>query len=99
MSPPNLIQNLFLAFDFRNIDLSEILTEENKLLNKHTKYNLVANIVHDGEPKDGSYRTQIFHKSTNEWYEMQDLHVTNLLPQMISLTEAYVQIYEQQLGV
>jgi U4/U6.U5 tri-snRNP-associated protein 2 len=54
--------------------------------------------VHDGEPKGGFYRTQIFHKSTNEWYEMQDLHVTNLLPQMISLTEAYIQIYEQQTG-
>lgn len=27
-------------------------------------------------------------------YEMQDLHVTSILPQMITLTEAYIQIYE-----
>lgn len=25
---------------------------------------------------------------------MQDLHVTDILPQMITLTEAYIQIYE-----
>lgn len=25
---------------------------------------------------------------------MQDLHVTSILPQMITLTEAYIQVYE-----
>ncbi|RWW47601.1 hypothetical protein BHE74_00046388 [Ensete ventricosum] len=29
-------------------------------------------------------------------YEMQDLHVTETLPQMVALSEAYMQIYEQQ---
>ena len=28
-------------------------------------------------------------------YEMQDLHVTETLPQMVALSEAYMQIYEQ----
>ncbi|KAG5413665.1 hypothetical protein IGI04_001232 [Brassica rapa subsp. trilocularis] len=47
-----------------------------------TKYNLIANIVHDGKPEDG--------------YEMQDLHVAETLPQMVELSEAYMQIYELQ---
>lgn len=85
----------FFCF-YRNIDFGDILTEENKQLHKHTKYNLVANIVHDGEPNAGTYRCHILQKSTNQWYEMQDLHVTSILPQMITLTEAYIQIYEQQ---
>jgi hypothetical protein len=29
-------------------------------------------------------------------YELQDLHVTEILPQMVALSEAYLQIYEQQ---
>ena len=81
------------------MDFGDILTEENKKKHKETKYNLIANIVHDGDPKNrlqSTYRAHILHKSTNQWYEMQDLHVTSILPQMITLTEAYIQIYEQQ---
>lgn len=83
-------------FPVKNVDFGDILTAENKKAHKETRYNLIANIVHDGEPGKGTYRTHILHKATNQWYEMQDLHVTSILPQMITLTEAYIQIYEQQ---
>lgn len=83
-------------FPIRNVDFGDILTEENRRRHKSTRYNLVANIVHDGEPSKGTYRVHVLQKSTGQWYEMQDLHVTNILPQMITLTEAYIQIYEQQ---
>ena len=33
-------------------------------------------------------------QGTKEWYEMQDLHVDEIMPQMIALSEAYVQVYE-----
>jgi U4/U6.U5 tri-snRNP-associated protein 2 len=56
---------------------------------------LIANIVHDGEFGKGTYRVHILHKATNQWYELQDLHVVSILPQMITLTEAYIQIWEQ----
>ena len=36
------------------------------------------------------------HKGSGKWYEMTDLYVTDILPQMITLTEAYVQIYERR---
>lgn len=85
--------NLFLL---RNVDFGDILTEENRKNNSLTRYNLIANIVHDGEPTKGTYRVHVLQKATGQWYEMQDLHVTNILPQMITLTEAYIQIYEQQ---
>lgn len=81
-------------FFYRNVDFGDILTQENKKNHKHTLYNLVANIVHDGEPGKGTYRVHILHKATNQWNEMQDLHVIDILPQMITLTEAYIQIYE-----
>ena len=31
-------------------------------------------------------------QGTNQWFELQDLHVTELLPQMITLAEAYIQV-------
>ena len=48
--------------------------------------------MHDGEPGQGTYRVHILHQATGQWYEMQDLHVTQILPQMITLTEAYIQV-------
>jgi len=32
-------------------------------------------------------------QGSNQWYEMQDLHVSDILPQMITLSEAYIQIW------
>ncbi|XP_017771109.1 PREDICTED: U4/U6.U5 tri-snRNP-associated protein 2 isoform X2 [Nicrophorus vespilloides] len=81
-------------FPVKNVDIGEFLTPENKEKHKNTIYDLVANIVHDGEPDKGTYRVHILQKSTGKWYEMQDLHVIDILPQMITLTEAYIQIYE-----
>ncbi len=28
------------------------------------------------------------------WYEVQDLRVTDVLPQMVALSETYLQVYE-----
>uniref|UniRef100_T1GP84 ubiquitinyl hydrolase 1 n=1 Tax=Megaselia scalaris TaxID=36166 RepID=T1GP84_MEGSC len=81
-------------FPIKNIDFGDLLTEEFRKQHKNTKYNLVSNIVHDGEPSKGTFRAHIYHKSNGQWYEMQDLHVTDILPQMITLTESYIQIYE-----
>ncbi|XP_026472778.1 U4/U6.U5 tri-snRNP-associated protein 2 [Ctenocephalides felis] len=85
-----------INFPVKNIDFGDILTPNNKARHKTTIYDLVANIVHDGEPNKGTYRVHLLHKATNQWYEMQDLHVTEILPQMITLTEAYVQIYKRK---
>ncbi|KAK8735495.1 hypothetical protein OTU49_005414 [Cherax quadricarinatus] len=83
-------------FPVKNIDLSEYLTEEVKQKHPEPIYDLVANIVHDGEPEAGTYRCHILHKGTGKWYELQDLHVKEIEPQMLTLTESYIQIYEMQ---
>lgn len=132
-----------------------------------SKYDLIANIVHDGKPGEGSYRVYVQRKSEETWYstvlfghllllwenlllycsaveveeavvvlfcsfacksqqaggeallnkclgcgsngsvvvylclhvrryELQDLHRIETLPQMVALSEAYIQFYEQQ---
>ncbi|CAI5965268.1 unnamed protein product [Closterium sp. NIES-65] len=85
-------------FPVKNLELKDYLPLEGlegggKL---RSKYDLIANVVHDGKPGEGSYRAFVQRKAEEAWYEMQDLHVTETLPQMVALSEAYIQIYEQQ---
>ncbi|KAI9085917.1 hypothetical protein K1719_031994 [Acacia pycnantha] len=85
-------------FPVKNLELKDYIPlptpKENEKL--RSKYDLIANVVHDGKPGEGSYRVFVQRKSEELWYEMQDLHVSETLPQMVALSEAYMQIYEQQ---
>ncbi|XWS12914.1 hypothetical protein CRYUN_Cryun37aG0131300 [Craigia yunnanensis] len=86
-------------FPVKNLELKDYIplpapTKENERF--RSKYDLIANIVHDGKPDEGFYRVFVQRKSEELWYEMQDLHVSETLPQMVALSEAYMQIYEQQ---
>ncbi|KAA0200201.1 hypothetical protein HAZT_HAZT001262 [Hyalella azteca] len=83
-------------FPVRNIELADYLTEELRMRFPNPLYDLVANIVHDGQPDNGTYRCHVLHKGTGKWYEMQDLHVKEIEPQMLALSESYIQIYELQ---
>lgn len=60
-------------------------------------YDLIANIVHDGTPEagKGTYRVHILHRGSGKWFELQDLHVTEILPQMIPLSECYIQVWRR----
>lgn len=85
-------------FPVKNLELKDYIPlpapKENEKL--RSKYDLIANIVHDGKPGEGFYRVFVQRKSEELWYEMQDLHVSETLPQMVALSETYMQIYEQQ---
>ncbi|PNW70479.1 hypothetical protein CHLRE_17g721600v5 [Chlamydomonas reinhardtii] len=59
-----------------------------------SKYDLVANLVHDGKAGSGSYRVHVHRRVEDIWYEVQDLTVTDILPQMVALSEAYFQVFE-----
>ncbi|KAJ8605079.1 hypothetical protein CTAYLR_000348 [Chrysophaeum taylorii] len=69
-----------------------------------TKYDLLANICHDlpaGLGKDaqqdplqfGTYRVHVRQVSSDQWYEIQDLHVAETMPQLIGLSESLLAIY------
>jgi hypothetical protein len=50
------------ALHYRNVDFGDILTQAVKEKYASTTYDLVANIVHDGEPGKGTYRVHVLHK-------------------------------------
>ncbi|KAJ6363775.1 hypothetical protein OIU78_003856 [Salix suchowensis] len=95
---PRVARMKYLNFPVKNLELKDFIPlpmpKENERL--RSKYDLIADIVHDGKPNEGLYRVFVQRKSEELWYEMQDLHVSETLPQMVALSEAYVQIYEQQ---
>ncbi|KAM7525136.1 hypothetical protein LguiA_015038 [Lonicera macranthoides] len=85
-------------FPVKNLELKDYILLSTPKEEK-SQYDLIANVVHDGGVHDGgegSYRVSVHRKSEQQWYEMQDLHVSETLPQMVALSEAYTQIYEQQ---
>ncbi|KAL9146764.1 hypothetical protein ABFS82_13G132000 [Erythranthe guttata] len=85
-------------FPVKNLELKDYIPLPAPVENRRlrSKYDLIANIVHDGKPGEGSYRVFVQRKSEELWYELQDLHVSETLPQMVALSETYMQIYEQQ---
>jgi len=71
------------------------------------KYDLVANVTHHipaevgkeerRDPlQEGSYRCHVRHGASNKWYQMQDLHVEETMPQLIGISESYVMIFERK---
>lgn len=85
-------------FPVKDMDMAEFISADPAVVaaHPHTVYDLVANICHDGPAGagKGTYRLHVRHKGANQWYELQDLHVQDLLPQMITLAEAFIQIWE-----
>lgn len=43
-------------------------------------------------PGSGTHRIHVLNRGTGKWFEIQDLHVTEILPQMIPLSETLIQV-------
>ena len=78
----------------RNLEMGMYLTDEARASAPSTKYHLMSSTQHDGPPEGGTYRTFVHFKSNDQWYEVQDLHVNNVHPQLISVSESYIQFYD-----
>jgi U4/U6.U5 tri-snRNP-associated protein 2 len=83
-------------FPIKNLDLKDISPSSN---NSDPIYDLIASIVHEGNIGLGIYKIYIHRKLEDKWYEVQDLSVVEVLPQMVALTEAYLQVYERKVSL
>lgn len=54
-----------------------------------------ANKDDSGAPP-GTFRVHVFNRASDQWYEIQDLHVQETLPQLITLSESCILIYEKK---
>ncbi|CRH02420.1 U4/U6.U5 tri-snRNP-associated protein 2, putative [Plasmodium relictum] len=83
-------------FVIKNLDMKDYVHQDFLTQNPVTKYNLIANIFHSGTVNQGSYKIHVLNQSTNEWYEIEDLHVISILPQLVLLSESCIQLYQRQ---
>lgn len=44
----------------------------------------------------GAYRIHLLNQSTGQWFELQDLHVAETLPQLVGLSESSLLVYERK---
>ena len=89
-----------VTFPVKKLDVEFLMRGKTKEYSKErppegSSYNLVANVVHDGNVEHGNYRVHIHRQSEGTWYEVQDLSLTEVLPQVVALSEAYLQVYER----
>lgn len=92
-----------VTFPVKNLEL-DFLLENSRALSSSgeaagVQYDLVANVVHDGNVDQGSYRVHVQRQSEGTWYEVQDLVLTEVLPQVVALSEAYLQVYQRRFDV
>jgi len=81
-------------FPVKNLELRDYLLVSSESTVSATKYDLLANIKHEGQPNKGVYKVDVQNKGNEKWFEIQDLIVRETMPQLIALSEAYVQFYE-----
>jgi U4/U6.U5 tri-snRNP-associated protein 2 len=86
--------NTIVNFPIKNLSLEEI-TGENTL-NKNLKYDLLANVIHDGKPDAGSFRVQVKNKALDQWFDIQDLNVAPIMAQSVVVSESYIHAYESK---
>lgn len=83
-------------FPLKYLDFKNCIKGYSSNPKQPTKFNLISNVCHEGEPDKGTYRVHILNKSKHAWYEMQDLMVKEILPQLITLSECYLQFWERE---
>ncbi len=83
------LESNYTSFNYKLIEFSLIDTK-----NKHYKYNLTSNVIHDGKYETGNFRVQVLHKQMEDWFDVQDLHINQILPELVVLSESYIQFYE-----
>lgn len=70
------------------VGLRGCLAREVQAVHKNTTYDLMANIVPDGKPSEGSHRIRVLPRGAGKWSGTRP-QVTDLLPQMVTPWEAY----------
>jgi U4/U6.U5 tri-snRNP-associated protein 2 len=73
-------------------------------VNMNNVYDLVSNTCHDSPVEvgkegkqdvlaEGTYRTQVEHAASRQWFEMRELDVKDVLPESIVLCEALILVF------
>ncbi|ORM41688.1 U4/U6.U5 tri-snRNP-associated protein 2 [Babesia sp. Xinjiang] len=77
-----------VSFPMKNLEMGTYVDENSPDINNlDTRYDLLCSVCHQGSPASGSYKIHVLHAPSGDWYEMEDLRVTSVLPQFVAQTE------------
>ena len=94
--------NTIVTFPVKNLELSDHIPLPVGSQNQPSpgsagasasKYDLVATACHRGKPESGSYHATLYHYAESEWYQVEDLSVKEVRPEIVAIQEAYFQVY------
>jgi len=72
----------------------------NKKRQKYRKYNakydLIGNLTHSGNYKEGTNKAFVLNSANNQWYDMEDVHNQETIPQLVSVAESYLQVWQSR---
>lgn len=75
------------------LDLRSVLPLEHLTQDVETRYRLIANICHEGSPEGGMYKVHVHRDADGKWYEIADLRVTEIMREVVALSEMYLQVW------
>lgn len=78
------------------LDMSEFLQDESRDGVGSLLYSLIAIVIHDGPHDNCRYRVAVRHSATSKWFSIDNLTVTEVLPQVVSLSDTCMLLYERQ---
>eukprot|EP01086_Lenisia_limosa_P013924 TRINITY_DN43648_c0_g1_i1.p1 TRINITY_DN43648_c0_g1~~TRINITY_DN43648_c0_g1_i1.p1 ORF type:complete len:493 (+),score=113.78 TRINITY_DN43648_c0_g1_i1:2-1480(+) len=85
-----------VTFTVTNLEMKDLLKDGDKV--KVSRYHCLSSIAHVGKgvPEEGTYKTHIKHQGSqhNKWFELEDQYIQEILPEVVALSEAYVQCYQ-----
>jgi len=77
-------------FPVRNLDIQDYTDG----ITSGFRFDLLANVFHEGDAELGVFKSHLLNKANHVWYEVEDLHIKETLPQLVSLCASYLQVYE-----
>jgi U4/U6.U5 tri-snRNP-associated protein 2 len=76
-----------------DLDMSEFCPATGRGSCPPQLYGLIAIVIHDGPHDKGTYRVATRHAATAKWFSIQNVTVSEVMPQLVSLGETCLLLY------
>lgn len=73
-----------------------IIKSNPSLEGKPTRYELISSVSHTGEWEKGVNKAYVRNQANKQWYEIEDMHVSESMPQLVAVSESYLQLWKLQ---
>jgi U4/U6.U5 tri-snRNP-associated protein 2 len=87
--------NAVLHCPVNGLDMRELLSCKGLTGTEPLIYNLLAIVIHDGSPDRGTYRAAVRHNATSKWFNIDHMAISEVLPQVVSLSDTCMLLYER----